>query len=326
MRIPSALRKILMIMVVVLLIILIMNYAGIDDWSMFLFGRIYYTHLHDHQQIECDDEEYGIICDLADARNARRTEIIENELNDLRIDYTLLPIQGFDMSDVVVVFKPDADNRFTVLTAHFDKSIDDGNYKGAMDNTASIAMFLSLVKDISEGAEINRNVIVVFSGMEEQGFYGAEEFLKYASKEGIKISEVISFDSIGRGEPYIGAIGKEAGLIASFPFAGKYSFSWYKRDHFMIIKDPIHIDPDERIVEEFGKTGISFRVYNRMIAWGEDTFYHEKGYDAVRIYGDDLWYYFRHIDTYEDKVENMDKDSIEHTKELISAYLSLERI
>ncbi|MDR0295066.1 MAG: M20/M25/M40 family metallo-hydrolase [Prevotellaceae bacterium] len=98
-----------------------------------------------------------------------------------------------------------------VLGAHFDhigmggknsgsrKPDTSAVHYGADDNASGVAMVLALAKELSDQkSQLQRNIVVVMFGAEEQGLIGAKHFIEHPPAEIGKIVMMFNFDMVGR--------------------------------------------------------------------------------------------------------------------------------
>ncbi len=142
-------------------------------------------------------------------------EVLENEGFQC-FNYTVGKMQGnphtVNTCNVVAILK--ANQKATesiVLGAHFDHLGMGGEgsgsrrpdtaavHNGADDNASGVAMVLELAKALAKEKEhLQRNIVVVFFGAEEQGIIGSKHFVSHLPEGVGRVVMMFNFDMVGR--------------------------------------------------------------------------------------------------------------------------------
>ncbi|MBN1645894.1 M28 family peptidase [Candidatus Woesearchaeota archaeon] len=324
-------RNIVLVVIIVAVVVSIMpNIPYVFSWAGVTSSMM---RGEPKQTVDCADSQYQLLCGLGTKNNVERKAYIQLWLDeDMNLEYQELPIlwrKG--MSDFVLTFPgkgyPD-DKNCTVLSAHYDKAPHNQESEAGLDNTAGVYSLMLLAEKIKQESQAGNPpescAIIVFSGEEETGWGGAYVFDKWITGEGIgwSVKDVLVVDSIGRQGLYVGATGNGTGIYFHMPFVGRRAtnlHSVYEGADYW----PINMNVADKLKMAGKNAGIKIKVYPDIVGWSEDEYYYKKGYDVVRVYGDDFKYYFNYIDTLDDKTENLDPKSINDAVSVFWEYINL---
>ncbi len=292
---------------------LALNGSSLDEWGHFAASRLTFREAPAHP-LDC--AAHPLFCQLSAATTEERRSLLGTAVRELGFSPIPVPIRG-GREDIVVRLEPRPGEPYIVLSAHYDK-VNPEN-PAALDNTAGIYSLYLLLKNLS-AAPPRRNVVVSFSGEEETGFYGALALLDWMAAERLKIDSVLVVDSIGRGHPYMGAIGQGTGIYYRDWRGRERRWSPWGRRVYPYVEPDTNLS--RRLAAAAKEAGVPFRTYNRMVGWSEDVAFAQAGHPTARLYSDDWWYYFHYIDTPDDKPEYIDAANLEEFVRLYAAYIN----
>lgn len=208
------LRILLYITLLWLLIFVIVNFKPIIELSRFLIEYRNYKYLSNDSIPK--KSEYGYLYDfvklgikpdsvpsefVTGINNYHRMDFILKKLDSMRVDYDTIYVpnrKGRPIHTCNIFVKECRSDTFTLITAHYDNLIRH-NYEGALDNSASVAILLNVIKNTKRVLP-EKNIAFLFTTWEEQGLIGAKAFFDYAKEKRLKINKVICLDGVGRGD------------------------------------------------------------------------------------------------------------------------------
>lgn len=255
--------------------------------------------------------KFGFCNQFVTLRNAQRAQFIENFLDARDIPFERVPIYNSGFDDILVRFG-DA-GPYTIFSAHYDKRYDAPDYQGASDNSTAVCMLLVAAAELAQQSPAQPTAIL-FTGEEEVGLVGAKAFYDYASANQLAVAEAINLDNIGRGGLASRASGERSGYAFTIPFLGEYIY-----DGRTVEPAQPYQQPDNALLERLAAVAPLTR-YDRMIAKSDGTLWQERGWNAVNLSSDNVYYLDVTWHTYGDRVELLDQTSLERALELVLGY------
>jgi Zn-dependent M28 family amino/carboxypeptidase len=247
-------------------------------------------------------------------KNYQRMRYIIKFLDSCKIRYNTLSI--FDASqhqllfpDYNIFIKPGKSNSFKLITAHYDILERDG-YQGALDNSASVAILLNLLRKNLEKFR-DKNIAILLSTGEEQGLLGAKHFINYQK---FHIHEVICLDGIGRGG--LGAMNNSMG---SFGF--KYK-NWFFQDKIFTGSEFKKCPKFQKIdgsVIDFQKYGI--RALTPFLSSTDARVFSDAGIPTVHLISDEIVHFLKVLHTNNDRVNGLDFKSLKQCEKILADYI-----
>jgi hypothetical protein len=314
---------------------LLVNYQSIKELARFAVS--YYDYEYLSKDTIPHDSDYQIVYDLTSYHhgtillkspngrgndsnyisipmNHQRMRYILRFLDSCNIRYNTLPISNASQGrllfpDYSIFIKPGKSNRFKLITAHYDILERDG-YQGALDNSASVAILLNLMRKNLNNLR-DKNVAILLSTGEEQGLLGAKHFINHQKFE---IEEVICLDGVGRGG--LGAMNNSMG---SFGF--KYK-NWLFQDKIftgsVFKKCPEFQDIDESVID-FKRYGI--KALTPFLSSTDARVFSNAGIPTVHLISDEIVHFLKVLHTNNDRVNGLDFQSLTQCEKILSEYI-----
>jgi Zn-dependent M28 family amino/carboxypeptidase len=301
------------LVVLLLALLVLVNLNSLDDGVRYLRDMLAYSPAPS-QPLD-PNGRFGFCDAFTRLRNAQRQQFILNYLDGRSIPYERIPIYDTNFDDVLV--RLGAQGPLTIFSAHYDKVYDDPDYQAASDNSAAVCMLLVAAEELTK-TKITRPAAILFTGREEVGLVGAQAFYEYATQNGIQVSQVLNFDNIGRAGLAVRASGERSGYTFTIPLLGEYTY-----DGRTVATAKSYTQPPASVVNAIAKF-FPITVYDRMLAKSDGTYWQNRGWDAVNITSDDIYYLDETWHTYGDRVELLDQTNLERALQLVKDYYAQE--
>ena len=296
------------IFLIVLGVLLFTNWNSLDDGIAYLQHMATYAP-NANAPLEARGK-FGFCYEFVKLRNAQRAQFIANYLDARGIAYQRLPIDDtFD--NFFVPFA--AQGPYTIFSAHYDKLFDDPDYQGASDNSAAVCMLLVAAKELKKMSPA-RPVAILFTGQEEVGLVGADAFYKYASQNNVRVADVLNFDNLGRAGIAARASGMRGGFVFALPLLGDFIY-----DGRALNAAPPLMQPDAALMQRVQRAA-PVTLFDRMVATSDGTVFQARGWNAVNLSSDDMYYLEQTWHTYGDRAELWDQENFERALELVLRY------
>jgi len=326
---------ILLILSVWLVTFLLANYQSIKELARFAVS--YYDYEYLSKDTIPHNSDYKIVYDLTSnhkgtillkspsgkgfdsnyisiPRNYWRMRYILRFLDSCNISCTTLPISEASQGrllfpDYNIFIKPGKSNRFKLITAHYD-ILERNDYQGALDNSASVAILLNLMRKNLDKLRDN-NVAILLTTGEERGLLGAKHFINHQKFE---IREVICLDGVGRGE--LGAMNNSMG---SFGFRFK---NWLFQDKIFtgsaFKKCPEFQHIDESVID-FKKYGI--KSLTPFLSSTDARVFSNAGIPTVHLVSEEIVHFLKVLHTNNDGVNGLHFQSLTQCEKILSEYI-----
>ena len=109
------------------------------------------------------------------------------------INFIFNPYKGTNIFGILPATRES--NEYIVLGAHYDSG--KRNAPGAIDNATGIALIYSVIRELKQLGQRNKNVIFVFFDQEEEELIGSKTFAKFLTEKSWDIHSVHCFDMVG---------------------------------------------------------------------------------------------------------------------------------
>lgn len=287
----------------------LVNLNSVDDGVRYLQSAAAYSP-QPAQPLDVSSQ-FGFCGEFVKLRNAQRAQFIANYLEARGIAYQRLPIFDTNFDNFFVSFRPQGP--YTIFSAHYDKVYDDPEYHGASDNSAAVCMLLAAA------AELNRQppqqpVAILFTGQEEVGLVGAKAFYEYAAQNNVQVADVLNFDNIGRAGLAVRASGDRSGFAFTIPLLGEFVY-----DGRVVAPASSYRQPDAKLLEQMRRAG-TVTLFDRMIAKSDGTYFQDRGWNAVNLSSDDMYYLEQTWHTYADRVELLEQTNFQRALDFVLNY------
>lgn len=259
---------------------------------------------------------FGFCEQFVTLRNAQRAQFIANYLDARGIAYQRLPIYATKFDNILVPFA--AQGPYTIFSAHYDKIFDDPDYHGASDNSAAVCMLLVAAEELNR-SQPSHPVAILFTGQEEIGLVGARAFYEFATQNSLQVASVLNFDSTGRAGLAARASGERSGYVFTIPLLGEYVY-----DGRTVLPASPYRQPDARLLEQLRRVA-PLTHYDRMVASSDGTYWQERGWNAVNLTSDNIYYLDETWHTYGDRVELLEQGNLERALELALGFARQEQ-
>lgn len=252
-----------------LLLLFFINISSITEGIKYLFLKPEYV-----ENNSIKEGEFKTLYDLVVLDDNQRADYIKSFLGKENISY-LLDLNTLGGENIFV--SSDKKNFDYLFVAHYDTFLDKG---GALDNTGSVSVLLSAVKDSEEEIKKGR-VAFLFTANEEDGLVGSKSFIRnFVDKEEYSFNKIINLDCIGAGETIAVAFGSTQGLVINlFPF-GKYIFDGNKfsspKDYNKSVKDFV----DYR--------DLDLKVKNNIVAYSDSLEFIKNEMSVINLTSDNM--------------------------------------
>jgi hypothetical protein len=290
------------------------NVVSLDDGIRYLQAAATYSASLPSQPFD-PRGKFGFCEQFMALRSAQRAQFIANFLDARGIAYERLPISETGFDNVFVPFA--AHGPYTIYSAHYDKFFDDPEYQGASDNSAAVCALLVAAEELNQ-APLKRPLAILFTGQEEVGLVGAKAFYDYATKNDVRVAEVLNFDSLGRGGLAARASGEISGFVFSVPLLGEFVY-----DGRELRNASAYRQPDANLIARLQRIQ-PLTVFDRMVAKSDGTYFQDNGWNAVNLTSDDLYYLEQTWHTYGDRIELLAQDNLERALDLMLQYAQQE--
>jgi len=294
-------------------IFLAVNIHSLVEGTLYLTQALVWKP-HDVQPIQ-QKGPFAVGYELVGETNAERHETILDALEALGLRATLVPIPGHPLPNILVPLSPQGP--YTLLVAHYDKSRETATYQGALDNTGSVALLLSLLTELSRNPPA-RPTAVLFSAYEEIGSVGAQAFLPWADDNGVLIDEVINLDMVGRD------------AVAARPSAWPGFYFWLPcigdmcYDGAEIAQAPSYAQPDRQLLARLDAAfGPDLVRWRRITACGDGNVFQDAGYPTVTLSSSNANYLLLVWEQDSDRIELLDEGALTRARDGLIAYLRL---
>lgn len=292
----------------------VLNLASLDDGVLYLQDMAAYSEAPARPLDESG--RFGFCHQFVTLRNAQRAQFIENFLQARDIPFERLPISRADGTDTGFdnIFVPLAGTGpFTIYSAHYDKFFDEPDYQGASDNSAAVCMLLVAAEELANTPP-TRPIAFLFTGEEERGLVGAQSFYDYATANNLQVAEVLNFDSMGRAGIAARALGEKSGFVFTIPLLGEYVY-----DGRELGPASTYQLSDAALMAQINRV-VAVADFDRMVANSDGTYWKTRGWNAVNLSSDDIYYLDETWHTYRDRVELLDQTNFERAVELMVGY------
>lgn len=296
-------------LLVVLLALVLLNLNSLDDGVLYLQDMLAYSETSP-QPLNASGR-FGFCEQFVSLRNAQRAQFIENFLDARGIVVQRLPIYDSGYDNLFVPMT--GEGPYTIYSAHYDKLFDDPEYQGASDNSAAVCMLLVAAEELSKTTP-TKPVAFLFTGEEERGIVGARSFYEYATAQGVQVAEVLNFDSMGRAGIAARAAGVKSGYVFTLPLLGEYVY-----DGREFAPASAYSQPDSALLERMRRI-VPLAHFDRMVANSDGTYFQDRGWNAVNLTSDDIFYLDMTWHTYGDRVELLDETNFQRAVDLMVGY------
>jgi len=303
------LGAVLAVVGLVLLALVVFNWNSLDDGLRYVRDMVAYKP---PPAVALDPAgKFGFCEQFVTLRNAQRAQFIENYLDARDIPFKRVPIQDTGFNDILVRYG-DA-GPYTVFSAHYDKRYDDPEYQGASDNSAAVCMLLVAAAELAQSSPA-RPTAILFTGEEERGLLGANAFYDYAMANSLPVAEVVNLDNIGRDGLASRASGERSGYAFTIPVLGEFIY-----DGRTVEPSQPYQQPDSALLDRLSAV-VPLARYDRMIAKSDGTAWLNKGWNAVNLSSDNVYYLDITWHTYGDRTELLDQANLERALALVLGY------
>ncbi len=297
------------VVLVAIIFFVIVNWNSWDDGILYLQDMAAYTETP--AQPLNPNGRFAFCEQFVALRNAQRAQFIENYLDARGIAFQRLPIYETKFDNLFVPFSERGP--YTIYSAHYDKFFDEPDYQGASDNAAAVCMLL-VVADELHKQRPNKPIALLFTGEEERGLVGAKAFYEYATQNGIKVAEVLNFDSMGRAGIAARASGARSGFVFTIPLLGEQVF-----DGRQFAPASSYRQPNAALLAQLQRIA-PLAHFDRMVASSDGTYFQDKGWNAINFTSDDIFYLDETWHTYGDRVELLDETNFQRAVDLMLGY------
>ncbi len=254
--------------------------------------------------------QFGLIHDLVKMSSVERMDYIAHFLAAEEVPFEPIPVADGQAN----LFVPgDISGGFTVLTAHYDKSSEDPDYQGALDNTASVAVLLRLISDMKTRLPAT-NVAFLFTALEEKGLLGARVFLRFAQEHNYEVNGVVCLDYVGRDGLALLTPSTHVGLKFRIPFWKEMLF-----DGQRVRSCPAYWPIDVSLIDP-RKHGIE--LHRAALSRTDATAFIESGIPSVHLCSSDMWHCHHVWHTFDDTVEKLDENSLMRCLSVLKTYVN----
>lgn len=265
---------------------------------------------------------FGICEQFVTLRNAQRAQFIANYLDARGIAYERLPIYDSGFDNFWIPFAAQGTGTtpvaYTIFSAHYDKFFNDPAYHGAQDNSAAVCMLLVAAEELSKQRPA-RPAAILLTGEEERGLVGAKAFYEYATQNDVRVESVLNFDSIGRDGLAARASGARSGFVFTIPPVGEFVY-----DGREFAPASSYRQPDARRVEQMQRFA-PVVLFDRMVASSDGTYFQDRGWDAVNLTSDNIYYLDQTWHTYADRIEQVEQTNLERALQLVLGFARQEQ-
>lgn len=297
-----------------LLVTIGLNLNSLDDGVRFLQDMFAYSPTP-AQPLD-PKGRFGFCEQFVTLRNAQRAQFIANYLDARGIGYQRLPIYDTKFDNFFVPYR--SNGPYAIFSAHYDKVYDDPEYQGASDNSAAVCMLLVAAEELNK-QHPNHPVAILFTGQEEVGLVGAKAFYDYVTQNNVQVASVLNFDNIGRAGLGVRASGERSGYVFTIPLLGEYVY-----DGRSLSPASSYRQPDARLLEQMRR--VAPITYNdRMVAKSDGTYWQDRGWNAVTLSSDDIYYLDQTWHTYGDRVELLEQGNFERALAWVLGYAQQEQ-
>ncbi len=298
----------------ILLLVIAVNLPSLDDGVLYLQDMAAYRETPPQRLDE--GGRFGFCHQFVTLRNAQRAQFIQNFLDARGIQYELLPIEssGTMRTSFSNIWVPMGEGGpRTIYSAHYDKVFDEPDYQGASDNSAAVCMLLVAADELRKNRPA-KPIAFLFTGEEERGLVGAMAFYDYATQNGLEVGEILNFDSMGRGGISARASGERSGYAFTIPLLGEYVY-----DGREFAPASAYRQPDAGLLARI-QAIVPVMHFDRMVAKSDGTYWQDRGWNAINLSSDDIYYLDQTWHTYRDRVELLDEGNFEQAVELMVGY------
>jgi hypothetical protein len=333
------------IIVIWIVVLLTINYKSTIGLGKFLLGSINYN-FKSNDPIP-NNQEYRLLYDLVNldqdhsvvasyynpnepAFNKRLSEnnkinyyrmlFILKYLDSINVRYDTICIQDkYSRAPVYtcnIFIKPNESNEFTLITAHYDNLKIPG-YQGALDNSASVAILLKTIQNCKEILK-SKHIAFLFTTLEEQGFMGAVDFLRYSKDQNLILKKVVCLDGIGRGK-------------LSVMNNGMGSFGFKFRDYFF--REKLFTGSQFKNCPEYSKVDKSIidlnkyniKILHAFLSSTDNRVFIKDGIPAIHLTSSDIPHFLKVMHTNNDRIEVLDYNSLKQCQEILCDIIKTEK-
>jgi hypothetical protein len=288
-----------------------MNWHGVVEGVPYLIDGACYEPVAENPISR--DGEFGVVYELVSASTRERMRIIKRVLTESGVDFEAIPVaEGYEN-----IFVPgDLSEEFLIITAHYDKQVDDPTFHAATDNTGSVVALLAAIRELKDELP-DRRVAFLFTALEERWLVGAYRFIKYADAQGYRIGGVLCFDMVGRGRPVAATTAETVGFRFHIPF---YGSRLYTGRGFEDVPRLWAID------QSLTKTYLpGVPTYKAFLTSSDAIAFLESDIPAVHVIGGNMWHCERVWAQYTDTVDRLDQRDLRRCADLIKAAVAKMR-
>lgn len=290
------------------------NWNSLDDGIRYL--QEMFAYASSSSQPLDPRGKFGFCDQFVTLRNAQRAQFIANFLDARGIAYERLPIYDTKFDNIFVPFA--AQGPFAIFSAHYDKLYDDPEYQGASDNSAAVCVLLVAAEELHR-TQPSHPAAILFTGQEEVGLVGARAFYEYATQNNLAVASVLNFDNIGRAGLAARASGERSGYVFTLPLLGEFVY-----DGRAVSPASSYRQPDARLLELLRRI-VPITHYDRMVANSDGAYWQARGWNAVNLSSDNIYYLAETWHTYGDRVELLEQGNLERALKLTLGFARQEQ-
>jgi Zn-dependent M28 family amino/carboxypeptidase len=279
-------------------LLLIFNFGSLLEGLRFVFLKPSYS-----LDKVSKDSDYKTLYDMELMDDEDRAIYIKDYLSSKNINF----LTDYNNLGGQSIFVANKNKNFKHLfVAHYDTYL---NKKGAVDNTGSVSVLLSSIKEL-ENEIHSGNVAFLFTANEEDGLVGSKSFLSnFVKNKNYSFEKVINLDCIGAGDTIAVSSGTTQGLVFNiFPF-GKMIFNGQALDRAI---NYIEVDKD---FIDFKRLGV--KIKNNIVAYSDTIEFIKAGFNSVHLTSDNMDAIVNYSHKNNDDIELLADKYLDDTKNII---------
>ncbi len=146
-----------------------------------------------------------------------------------------------------------------------------------------------------------------------------DSFYEYATQNNLAVASVLNFDNIGWAGLAARASGERSGYVFTLPLLGEFVY-----DGRAVSPASSYRQPDARLLELLRRI-VPITHYDRMVANSDGAYWQARGWNAVNLSSDNIYYLAETWHTYGDRVELLEQGNLERALKLTLGFARQEQ-
>jgi hypothetical protein len=343
-KIKHYLKFLLSFVLIWVIVLLTINYKSVQGLGKFLTDYINYNYKSDDPVPS--NSEYKFLFDLVnldqnhsgplfynpneptysktlserDKINYYRMQLILNYLDSIDVKYDTIQVRDkYSRAPAYtcnIFIKPSESKEFSLITTHYD-NLQEPGYRGALDNSASVAIILNTIQQCKEILK-SKNIAFLLTTLEERGFIGAKEFLDYSKAQNLVLANVVCLDGVGRGK-----------LSTMNNCTGSFGFKF--RDYFF--REKLFTGSQLKSCPKYSKVDNSIidlkeykiKILHSFLSSTDGRIFLKDGIPTIHLTSSNIPHFLKVMHTNNDRVDGLDYTSLKQCQKVLCDIIENEK-